>query len=82
MPRIPSTLVEAIEALRSSEVALEAFGADVHHHLLNTAEQEWLASNRHVTDWELAPNSSGFRVGGFRSAWGPGPGPGRAPPPR
>ncbi|HXN59188.1 MAG TPA: glutamine synthetase family protein [Acidimicrobiales bacterium] len=56
VPRIPSTLVEAIEALRSSEVALEAFGADVHHHLLNTAEQEWLASNRHVTDWELARN--------------------------
>ena len=52
--RIPSTLVEAIEELRDSPVALEAFGADVHHHLLNTAEQEWAASNRHVTDWELA----------------------------
>ena len=56
VPRIPSTLVEAIDALRHSEVALEAFGPDVHHHLLNTAEQEWLASNRHVTDWELARN--------------------------
>ena len=52
--RIPSTLVEAIEELRASPVALEAFGDDVHHHLLNTAEQEWAASNRHVTDWELA----------------------------
>ncbi len=52
--RIPSTLVESIEELRASPVALEAFGPDVHHHLLNTAEQEWAASNRHVTDWELA----------------------------
>jgi glutamine synthetase len=56
VPRIPSTLVEAIGELRDSAVALEAFGPDVHHHLLNTAEQEWLASNRHVTDWELARN--------------------------
>ena len=56
VPRIPSTLVEAIAELRESAVALEAFGPDVHHHLLNTAEQEWLASNRHVTDWELARN--------------------------
>ncbi len=56
VPRIPSTLVEAIAELRDSPVALEAFGPDVHHHLLNTAEQEWLASNRHVTDWELARN--------------------------
>ena len=56
VPRIPSTLVEAIAELRCSAVALEAFGPDVHHHLLNTAEQEWLASNRHVTDWELARN--------------------------
>jgi glutamine synthetase len=56
VPRIPSTLVEAIDSLRDSKVALEAFGDDVHHHLLNTAEQEWAASNRHVSDWELARN--------------------------
>jgi glutamine synthetase len=54
--RIPSTLIESIEELRSSPVALEAFGADVHHHLLNTAVQEWESFNRHVTDWELARN--------------------------
>ena len=54
--RIPSTLVESIEELRGSPVALEAFGPDVHHHLLNTAVQEWEAFNRHVTDWELARN--------------------------
>jgi glutamine synthetase len=54
--RLPSTLVEAIDELRRSEVAAEAFGDEVHHHLLNTAVQEWEASNRHVTDWELARN--------------------------
>lgn len=52
--RIPTTLVEAIDELRASSVAVEAFGADVHHHMLNTAVQEWEASNRHVSDWELA----------------------------
>ncbi len=56
VPRIPSTLVEAIEELRSSAVAVEAFGDDVRHHLLNTADQEWASANRHVTDWELARN--------------------------
>ena len=33
LPRIPSTLVEALGELEHSEVAAEAFGADVHHHL-------------------------------------------------
>jgi glutamine synthetase len=56
VPRIPTTLVEAFESLSDSEVANEAFGEDVHHHLTNTARQEWLASNRHVSDWELARN--------------------------
>jgi glutamine synthetase len=54
VPRIPSTLVEAIEELRNSSVASEELGPDVHSHLLNTAEQEWAACNRHVSDWELA----------------------------
>ena len=53
LPRIPSTLVEAIELWRGSAVARECFGEDVHHHVLNFAEQEWAAYNRTVTDWEL-----------------------------
>lgn len=53
---IPSTLVEAIELFRGSEVARHAFGDEVHHHILNTAEQEWAAFNRAVTDWELQRN--------------------------
>lgn len=56
VPQIPTTLVEAIGVLDGSPVAAEAFGPDVHHHVLNTARQEWAAANRVVTDWELARN--------------------------
>ncbi len=56
IPRVPTTLVEAIVEFESSEVALEAFGEDVHFHLLNTARQEWARANEVVTDWELARN--------------------------
>ena len=56
VPRIPSTLADAIDGLVGSEVAAEAFGAEVHQHLLNTARKEWDAANRVVTDWELARN--------------------------
>jgi glutamine synthetase len=54
--RLPTTLAEAIDGLASSEVAAAAFGPEVHHHLLNTARQEWASANRVVTDWELARN--------------------------
>jgi glutamine synthetase len=53
VPRVPSTLVEAIAELEGSELAAKAFGEDVHFHVVNTARQEWAASNRVVTDWEL-----------------------------
>lgn len=53
LPRVPTTLVEALHALEHSELARAAFGAEVHHHLVNTARQEWLSANRTVTDWEL-----------------------------
>jgi glutamine synthetase len=56
VPRVPSTLADAIDCLAGSEVAAEAFGPEVHHHLLNTARQEWAAANRVVTDWDLARN--------------------------
>ena len=52
--RLPSTLVEACDELEHSEVAVKAFGDEVHHHLVNTARQEWALSNQTVTDWELA----------------------------
>jgi glutamine synthetase len=56
VPRVPTSLVEAIEAFEQSKVAVDAFGTDVHEHLLNTARQEWLAFNRSVTDWERRRN--------------------------
>jgi len=56
VPRIPTTLPEAIASLESSEVAVEAFGHEVHQHLVNTARQEWATANSVVTDWELARN--------------------------
>jgi glutamine synthetase len=56
VPRIPSTLVEAIGELESSTIAADAFGDDVHYHLVNTARQEWVRANQVVTDWELARN--------------------------
>ncbi len=54
--RIPTTLVEAIGELESSQVAIQSFGEDVHFHLVNTAKQEWAKANAVVTDWELARN--------------------------
>jgi glutamine synthetase len=56
VPRIPTTLAEAVDRLARSEVAAEAFGPEVHDHLVNTARQEWASANRVVTDWELARN--------------------------
>jgi glutamine synthetase len=53
LARIPWNIVEAIELWRESAVAKECFGDDVHHHVLNFAEQEWRAFNQTVTDWEL-----------------------------
>jgi glutamine synthetase len=54
--RVPSSIVDAIEAFAQSKVAVDAFGAEVHEHLLNTARQEWLAFGRAVTDWERRRN--------------------------
>ena len=36
--------------------AREAFGDDVHFHLLHMARQEWAEFNKYVTDWELRRN--------------------------
>lgn len=55
-PRIPSTLVEAIELFEASAVARDAFGEEAHFHLLHMARQEWHSFNRAVTDWELRRN--------------------------
>jgi glutamine synthetase len=55
VPRVPTSLHEAIDAFRASTIAREAFGDFVFEHLLNTAEQEQVIfDNQVVTDWELA----------------------------
>jgi len=55
VPRVPSSLHEAIDEFEKSEVARAAFGDFVFEHLLNTARQEQIIfDNQVVTDWELA----------------------------
>jgi glutamine synthetase len=53
LPRLPASLVDAIDAWEGSDVARQAFGEDVHEHLANLARQEWIAFNSTVTDWEV-----------------------------
>jgi glutamine synthetase len=54
VPRVPSSLHEAIDAFAGSEVARAAFGDFVFEHLLNTAVQEQsIFDNLCVTDWEM-----------------------------
>jgi glutamine synthetase len=50
--RVPATIIEAIAELEQSTLAVDAFGAAVHEHLVNTARQEWASFGRVVTDWE------------------------------
>ena len=53
VPRVPSSLHEAIDVFERSEIAREAFGELVYGHLLNTARQEQITfDNQVVTDWE------------------------------
>src|SRR5438876_9257867 len=55
VPRVPTSLHEAVDAFESSEVAREAFGDFAFQHVLNTARQEQVIfDNNVVTDWELA----------------------------
>jgi glutamine synthetase len=51
-PRVPTTLREAAELFGQSEIAREAFGADVVEHYLNNARIEVRAYDAAVTDWE------------------------------
>jgi glutamine synthetase len=54
VPRLPSSLHEAVDEFGKSQVAREAFGDFVFEHLLNTARQEQVIfDNTVVTDWEL-----------------------------
>ncbi|PWV85105.1 glutamine synthetase [Prauserella marina] len=51
-PTVPATLREAATLFASSEVAREAFGAEVVEHYVNAARVELAAFDAAVTDWE------------------------------
>jgi glutamine synthetase len=51
-PRVPSTLRDARNLFAASELAEQAFGADVVRHYVNNADVELAAFERAVTDWE------------------------------
>jgi glutamine synthetase len=54
IPRVPSSLHEAVAEFEKSEVARKAFGDSVFEHVLNTARKEQETfDNNCVTDWEL-----------------------------
>ena len=55
VPRVPTSLHEAVAEFERSEVGRKAFGDAVFEHLLNTARQEQIIfDNTSVTDWELS----------------------------
>jgi glutamine synthetase len=51
-PHVPTTLGAARELFAASEVARDAFGAEVIEHYLNNADVELAAFDAAVTDWE------------------------------
>ncbi|MEW5988890.1 MAG: glutamine synthetase family protein [Chloroflexota bacterium] len=52
LPRVPSTLREAISALEGSDFARRAFGEDVIEHYLHFFKTEQARFDRAVTNWE------------------------------
>jgi glutamine synthetase len=50
--RVPATLRDAIELWDTSDLAREAFGADVAAHYTHFYRTEQAAFDRAVTDWE------------------------------
>ncbi|HTB23642.1 MAG TPA: glutamine synthetase family protein [bacterium] len=53
VPRLPRTLHAATEAMESSKLARELFGADFVEHFVQTRRWEWRQFEDAVTDWEL-----------------------------
>ncbi|MCW9707177.1 glutamine synthetase family protein [Fodinibius salsisoli] len=50
---LPTTLKEATEAMKSSELSQELFGETFVDHFIRTREWEWKQFSKQVTDWEL-----------------------------
>ncbi|MFB7583460.1 glutamine synthetase, partial [Streptomyces hydrogenans] len=53
LAHVPTTLREAAELWETSEIAKEAFGAEVVAHYRTMARVELAAFDAAVTDWEL-----------------------------
>jgi glutamine synthetase len=54
LPRVPSTLRDAVDAFEASEFVGEAFGAEVKEHYVHFFRMEQRAYDNAVTDWERA----------------------------
>jgi len=54
LPRVPHTLVEAIEAFEASEFVCDVFGREVVEHLVHFARSEQEVYDKAVTDFERA----------------------------
>lgn len=52
LPRVPTTLQEAVERFATGDFATRAFGPDVVAHYAHFLRTEWEAFNAAVTDWE------------------------------
>jgi glutamine synthetase len=52
--RLPSTLWDAAQSLKNSDVAVELFGEAFTNHFAASREWEERMFRKHVTDWELA----------------------------
>lgn len=52
-PSLPSTLIEAVEAMKSSVLSSELFGESFTDHFIKTREWEWEQFSRQVTNWEM-----------------------------
>jgi glutamine synthetase len=49
---IPSTLIEATDQMKNSDISKELFGLEFVDHFTNTREWEWRQHLKAVTDWE------------------------------
>ena len=52
VPRLPSTLGEALEALAANDVVRNAIGPYIFDQLLTVKRAEWDEYRRHVSPWE------------------------------
>ena len=53
LQKLPNNLQQAIETMKSSNIATELFGKSFTDHFIRTREWEWSQFIQKVTDWEL-----------------------------